>query len=61
MFLGYPISQWIGVIEWFISMMFLGIGTFAVSCILTNKMLHKKKKKSRIKKVEKKSYFIDVA
>ena len=61
MFYGYPISQWLGVVEWFIIMIFLGIGTFTVSCILTNKMLHKKKRRITRKKIEKKSWFIDVA
>ena len=61
MFYGYPISQWLGVVEWFAMMIVLFIGTVAVSCILTNKFLHKDKRKNNRIKNKKKSYFIDVA
>jgi hypothetical protein len=60
MFMGYSVSQWIGVIEWFILMIILFAGIFITSCIVVNKTLHKRRK-NKIKKAEKKSYFIDVA
>lgn len=62
MFMGGTTEQWIQIGIWFVSMMFLGVVTFAVSCILVNKFLHKKRKNNfKVKKIEKKSYFIDVA
>ena len=62
MFYGYPISQWIEVGLYMLFMIVLFTGIFAVSCILTNKFLHKNKKnKLKTKKLKKKSYFIDVA
>lgn len=63
MFMGGTIEQWIGVLEWLVLIIVLGIGTVIVSCILTNKVLHKnkRKKKFKYKKTEKKSYFVDVA
>lgn len=62
MFMGYASSQWIQLIEYFVVIFVLFTGTFAVSCIIYNKMLHKEKKnKIKVKKIEKKSYFIDVA
>ena len=59
MFMGGTTEQWIGIAEWLLLMIVLFTGTFTVSCIITNKFLHNKNK--RRKKVEKKSYFIDVA
>jgi len=61
MFMGGTIEQWIQLGLWFILMIFLGIGTFALSCILTNRMLNKKRKNNFKIKNKKKNYFIDVA
>ena len=44
MFMGGTTEQWIGVIEWLFLMVILFTGTFVVSCIITNKFLHKKRK-----------------
>lgn len=44
MFMNYPISQWLGVIEWFGIILVLSIFIGALSCILANKTLHKKRK-----------------
>ena len=58
MFYGYPISQWIEVVEWLLLMIILFTGTFVVSCILTNKFLHKNKKnKLKNKKTKKEKLF----
>lgn len=61
MFMNGTIEQWIQIGIWFVLMIFLGVGTFAISCILTNKTLHKKRKNNFKTKNKKKSYFIDVA
>lgn len=63
MFYGYPISQWIDVGVYMLFMIILFIGVFAVSCMLSNKFLHKDKIKNKFKnkKTENKSYFTDVA
>jgi hypothetical protein len=58
MFMGYEAGQWIQLILYMLFIATLGVGAFAVSCIITNKFLHKKNNK---KKLEKKSYFVDVA
>ena len=60
MFMGGTTEQWIGLIEWLFLMVILFTGTFVVSCIITNKFLHKKRKNNhKSKKAEKKSWFID--
>lgn len=60
MLMGYETGQWIQLGIWLLSMIVLFTGGFAVSCIITNKTLHKKRNKlKRNKKI--KSYFIDVA
>jgi uncharacterized membrane protein len=59
MFMGYEASQWIGLLEYLFIVAIVFSGAFAVSCIIYNKFIHKKNK--RRKKVENKSYFIDVA
>ena len=60
MFMGYEASQWFGLLEYLFIVTIIFTGAFAVSCIITNKFLHKKKKKFKVKN-KKKSYFIDVA
>lgn len=60
MFLGYPVSQWIGLLEYCGIILVLSIFTGVMSCILANKSLHKKRNKLN-KKFKKKSCFIDVA
>jgi hypothetical protein len=61
MFYGYPISQWLELLQYSLEVFVLFIGIGILSCIITNKLLHKKKKKFKPKKTEKKSYFVDVA
>jgi uncharacterized membrane-anchored protein YhcB (DUF1043 family) len=60
--MNYPLSNWIGLLEYCGIVLVLSIFIGAVSCILVNKILHKKRKNNyKAKKTEKKSYFIDVA
>lgn len=62
MFMGGTTEQWIQIGLWLLLMIILFTGVFAVSCVLTKKVLHKKRKNNfKSKKSEKKSYFIDVA
>ena len=61
MFLGGTIKQWIQLGEYCVMMIVLFTGIFAISCIVTNKVLHKKRKNELKTKNKKKSWFIDVA
>ena len=61
MFMGYEASKWIGLLEYLFIVTIIFTGVFLVSCIITNKFLHKKRKNNFKTKNKKKSYFIDVA
>lgn len=60
MFMGGTTEQWVGLLEYIFIIAIIFTGTFAVSCIIYNKFLHKRKK-VKIKNSKRKSYFIDVA
>ena len=59
MFMGGTTEQWIQLLEYCFIMLVIFIGVGVISCILTNKTLHRKNK-FKVKN-KKKSYFIDVA
>jgi len=61
MFLGGTTEQWIQLLQYCIIVLVLGTGSVIFSCILTNKILYKKRKNNFKAKTKKKSYFIDVA
>ena len=61
MFMGYPLSNWFDLGLYCVMMLVLFTGIFAVSCIVTNKVLHRKRKNELKTKNKKRSYFIDVA
>lgn len=60
MFYGGTIEQWVDLGLYMLLMLVLFTGIFAVSCIITNKVLHKRKNELKTKN-KKKNYFIDVA
>lgn len=60
MFYGYPLDNWIGLLEYCIMMIVLFTGIFIFSSILANKMVCTNKR-NKHKTITRKSYFIDVA
>ena len=61
MFYGGTIEQWIQIGLYMLFMIMLFTGVVTLSYILSNKVLHKKRKNNFKAKNKKKSYFIDVA
>jgi hypothetical protein len=61
-FYGYPISQWVGVAEWFGLMIILGVFVFCLSVYLTNTYFKENKiYTSKKKSAKEKKWFYDVA
>ena len=66
MFMGYLISQWVSVVEWFGIMVVLGVFVFCLSAYLSNWMLKEELKQNKLYKLKKnkkkkKQIFFDVA
>jgi hypothetical protein len=61
MFMGYSIEQWVQLSLYGLLVLVLFVGSFALSCIITNKFLHKRRKNNFKIKNKKRSYFIDIA
>ena len=64
MFYGYPISQWLGLLEWFMILLALGAGVYIASVKATYLCFEKRNKKIKVRvknKAVKKQVFFDVA